>query len=178
MNYCSECGAPVTLRVPSGDTLPRYCCDACGKVHYRNPLIVAGCIVEADDGRLLLCRRAIEPRAGYWTMPAGFMENDESLVAAAARETREEACAEVEMLGLSSVISVPGANQVHIMFRARLIGGFAAGAETTEAALYEERDIPWDDLAFRTVRAALEHFVADRAAGEFAVHELTIPPRV
>lgn len=158
--------------------MPRYCCDSCGKVHYRNPLIVAGCIVEADDGRLLLCRRSIEPRAGYWTMPAGFMENDESLIQAAARETREEACAEVEMLGLHSVISVPGANQVHIMFRSRLTGGFSAGAETTEAALYEERDIPWDELAFRTVRAALEHFVADRTAGQFKVHELTIPPRV
>lgn len=178
MNYCSECGAPVTLRTPDGDTLPRYCCDSCGKVHYRNPLIVAGCIVEADDSRLLLCRRAIEPRAGFWTMPAGFMENDESLMQAAARETREEACAEVEILGLSSVISVPGANQVHIMFRSRLVGAFSAGAETTEIKLVEARDIQWDQLAFRTVRAALEHFVADREAGIFQVHELTIPPRV
>jgi ADP-ribose pyrophosphatase YjhB (NUDIX family) len=178
MNYCSECSAPVTLRVPAGDTLPRYVCDSCSKVHYRNPLIVTGCIVEAVDGRLLLCRRAIEPRAGYWTMPAGFMENDETLVQAAARETREEACAEVDILGLSSVISVPGANQVHIMFRSKLVGSFAAGDETVEAALYDERDIPWDELAFRTVRAALECFVADRTSGHFTVHQLTIPSRV
>ncbi len=175
MNFCSACAAPVSLRVPPGDTLPRYCCDACGAVHYRNPLIVTGCIVEADDGRLLLCKRAIEPRSGYWTMPAGFMENDETLTEAAARETLEEACAKVEILGLSSIISVPRMNQVHIMFRARLLGNsFAAGEETTEAMLVDETAIPWEDLAFRTVRSALERFVEDRARGDFRVHEFSL----
>lgn len=175
MNFCSACAAPVSLRIPPGDTLPRYCCDSCGVVHYRNPLIVTGCIVEASDGRLLLCKRAIEPRAGFWTMPAGFMENDETLAEGAARETLEEACAKVEIMGLSSIISVPRMNQVHIMFRARLLGNaFAAGAETSEAMLVDEADIPWDDLAFRTVRSALERFVEDRAKGDFRVHEFSL----
>ncbi len=178
MNYCSECGAPVTLRVPDGDTLARHCCDACGAVHYLNPRIVAGCIVVADDGRLLLCRRSIDPRSGYWTIPAGFMENGETLVEAARRETLEEACAEVSIEGLSSVVSVPHANQVHVMFRGRLAGSYAAGDETTEVALFEESEVPWDLIAFRSGTAALRAFFADRTAGTWRVHEIDLDGRI
>ncbi len=178
MKFCSDCGAPVRLRIPPGDSLPRHCCDACDTVHYQNPKVVAGCIVEADDGLLLLCRRAIEPRNGFWTMPAGFMENGETLVAAARRETREEACAEVAVDAISSVVSVPGANQVHVMFRAHLVGGFAAGAETAEARLFAEADIPWDEIAFRSGSAALRVFLADRRAGHWQVHEIDLDGRI
>jgi ADP-ribose pyrophosphatase YjhB (NUDIX family) len=173
MNYCSNCSAPVTVRVPTGDNLPRYCCDNCGTVHYRNPLVVAGCIVETDDG-LLLCRRAIEPRAGFWTMPAGFMENGETLAEAAQRETREEACAEVELLGLHSIVSVVGAHQVHVMYRGRLVGGYSAGAESTEVRVFDVEALPWDELAFRSVRAAFERYRDDHRDGRFRLHEMVI----
>jgi ADP-ribose pyrophosphatase YjhB (NUDIX family) len=175
MNFCGSCGAPVTVRIPEGDTLPRHCCDACGAIHYQNPKILVGCITEAGDGRLLLCRRSIEQRAGFWTMPAGFMENGETTAEGVLRETMEEACARVELLGLSSVISVPRVNQVHLMYRGSLIGdAFAAGHETMEAGLFEESAIPWDHLAFRSVTAALRHFVDDRRRGAFTVHHVDL----
>ena len=174
MRYCSSCGAELTVRVPHGDQLPRHCCDACGAIHYLNPKIVVGCMPEADDGRLLLCRRAIEPRAGYWTMPAGFMENGESVEQGAMRETLEEAEARVELLGLSSVISVLRVHQVHMMYRARLLGDYGVGAESLEVRLFREDEIPWAELAFRSVTAALQHFVDDRGAGEYRIHHVDL----
>jgi ADP-ribose pyrophosphatase YjhB (NUDIX family) len=165
MNFCSHCGQPVSLRVPEGDHLPRHVCTACDTVHYQNPKIVAGCVPE-HDGRILLCRRAIEPRRGYWTIPAGFMENGETTQEAARRESIEEALAEVEVGSLLAVVHVLHADQVHVMFRARLPKPeFGAGAESLEVMLCDEQAIPWQDIAFRSVDFALRRYFEDRRAG-------------
>lgn len=170
MKFCSNCGAAVVRRVPPGDTLPRWVCDECGVVHYRNPLMVVGTIPERD-GKVLLCRRAIEPRYGYWTLPAGFMENGESAGQGATRETLEEAGARVELTGAYTMISVPAVNQVHLFFRARLLDlKFDPGPESLEVALYEEAQVPWKEIAFRTVGLTLRHWFADRARGAFPFH--------
>jgi ADP-ribose pyrophosphatase YjhB (NUDIX family) len=154
MKFCSNCAAPLARRVPPGDSLPRWVCDACGMIHYQNPLMVVGTLPEYE-GRLLLCRRAIEPRYGYWTLPAGFMENGETAAAAAARETLEEAGARIELGEPFSLISVPYVNQVHLFYRARLLDlDFKAGEESLEVALYDEAAIPWKEIAFRTVAAS------------------------
>lgn len=176
MKFCSCCSAPVVVQIPEGDRLPRHVCTDCGTIHYQNPRIVAGCIPEWQ-GRVLLCRRAIEPRRGFWTLPAGFMENGETTDAAAARETFEEACARVEILGLYTLYSLPHISQVHLLYRARLLDTeFAAGEESLEVGLYDEARIPWDELAFQTVRETLRHYFADRSHGEFPVHTGEIGP--
>ena len=170
MKFCANCGAPTTRRVPPGDSLPRYLCDACGSIHYQNPRLVVGTLPEWE-GKVLLCRRAIEPRYGYWTLPAGFMENDETPGEAAARETLEEAGARVELSAPFSMISVPYVNQVHLFYRARLLDlDFKPGVESLEVALCEEAKIPWQEIAFRTVGATLKHWFADRARGAYAFH--------
>jgi len=170
MKFCSNCSASIGKRVPPGDSVPRYLCDACGSIHYENPKLVLGCLPEWED-RLLLCRRAIEPRYGYWTLPAGFMENGESAGQGAARETLEEAGARVELIAPFSMISVPYVNQVHVFFRARLLDlDFKAGEESLEVALFEEAKVPWKDIAFRTVGLTLKHWFADRARGTFGFH--------
>jgi len=166
MNFCSHCGQPVTLRIPDGDTLPRHVCDACGTIHYQNPKIVTGCIPEWED-RLLLCRRAIEPRRGLWTLPAGFMENGETTAEGAARETLEEALARVEIDRLYALFNIPHINQVYLMFRARLLDlEFAPGPESLEVALFREDEIPWQELAFPVVKETLERYFRDRAHGQ------------
>jgi ADP-ribose pyrophosphatase YjhB (NUDIX family) len=176
VKFCSYCAAPLARRVPPGDSLPRYLCDQCGIVHYQNPLLVVGSIPE-HEGRLLLCRRAIEPRYGYWTLPAGFMENDETVAAAALRETREEAGADIELAEPFSMISVPRVNQVHVFFRARLRRlEFQPGEESLEVMMFEESAIPWQELAFRTVALTLKHWFADRARGGFSFHAEDLPP--
>jgi len=170
MKFCANCGAKVVQRVPPGDSLPRWVCDECGEIHYQNPKIVAGTIPE-HEGRILLCRRAIEPRYGYWTLPAGFMENDESTSQAAARETMEEAGANIEMGEPFTLISVPRVNQVHLYYRARLRNlEFKPGEETLEVALMAEGEIPWQEIAFRTVGLTLKHWFADRGRGAFRFH--------
>lgn len=170
MKFCSNCGSAVLSRVPPGDSLPRHVCDSCGSIHYLNPKLVLGSIPEWE-GRLLLCRRAIEPRYGYWTLPAGFMENAETAAEAAARETMEEAGARVELLDAFSMISVPYVNQVHVFYRARLLDlDFKAGVESLEVALFEEAKLPWKEIAFRTVGLTLKHWFADRARGSFSFH--------
>jgi ADP-ribose pyrophosphatase YjhB (NUDIX family) len=174
MKFCSNCGVAVAKRVPPGDSLPRAVCDACGSIHYENPKLVVGSIPVWEEGgevRLLLCRRAIEPRYGYWTLPAGFMENGETAGEAAARETLEEAGARIEIASTFSMVSVPYVNQVHVFFRARLLDlDFKAGVESIEVALFEEARIPWKDIAFRTVGLTLKHWFADRSKGAFAFH--------
>jgi ADP-ribose pyrophosphatase YjhB (NUDIX family) len=176
MNFCSNCGARVEYRVPPGDTLPRYVCPACGAIHYQNPKIVVGCIPEWED-RVLLCRRAIEPRYGYWTLPAGFMENGETTFQAALRETMEEACARVELGPLYTVYNLPHVNQVYLMFRARLLDlDFRPGEESLEVKLFAEPEVPWKELAFRTIHATLRDYFADRSRGEFTLHVGTIDP--
>lgn len=178
MKYCSECGAPVGLRTPKGDHLPRYVCDACGTIHYQNPLLVVGCVPE-HEGRILLCRRAIDPRRGYWTVPAGFMENDETLQQGAARESYEEAQAVVEVGSLLAVAHVLHAHQVHVFFRARLPEArYGAGEESLEVALVAAADIPWEEIAFRSTEFALRHYLADRAAGREPHHFTTIDRRL
>ena len=174
MNFCSACGATVSLRVPAGDSLPRHVCDACGVIHYRNPRLVVGALPEWED-HVLLCRRAIEPRHGKWTLPAGFMENGESVADAARRETLEEACARVELGEMYSMISVPHIHQVHVIYRSRLLDlDFAPGIETLELRLFSEDEIPWDEIAFRTVKETLEHYFADRRAGRLLIHTIDI----
>ncbi|MCH9027288.1 MAG: NUDIX hydrolase [Proteobacteria bacterium] len=171
MKFCSDCGQPVVQKVPRGDTLPRHICESCGTIHYQNPKMVVGCVTEHADGRILLCKRSIEPRLGYWTVPAGFMENDETLEQAAARETREEALATVEILDLFAVVNVTRARQVHLFFRARMIGDeFGAGDESLEAAWYREQDIPWEEIAFRSGEFALRRFFDDRKNSRTGVH--------
>ena len=170
MKFCANCASPVARKVPPGDNMPRFVCDACGEIHYQNPKLVVGSIPEYD-GKILLCRRAIEPRYGYWTLPAGFMENAETTGQAALRETLEEAGAEVELGELFSMISVPYVNQVHLFYRARVRDlGFKPGEETLEVALVEEARIPWKEIAFRTVGLTLKHWFADRQKGQFAFH--------
>jgi len=150
-------------------------CDACGEIHYQNPRMVVGAVVE-HEGRVLLCRRAIEPRYGYWTLPAGFMENDETAAQGASRETLEEAGALIEIVAAFSLISVPRVNQVHLFYRARLLDlSFKPGEESLEVALVEETAIPWKDIAFRTVALTLRHWFADRAAGAFGFHAEDLP---
>ena len=177
MKYCSYCAAPVVKRIPPGDSLPRSVCDKCGIVHYENPKLVVGSIPD-HEGRLLLCRRAIEPRYGYWTLPAGFMENAETAGQAALRETMEEAGARIELGPAFSLVSVPLVNQVHLFYRARLLGlDFKPGEESLEVALFEEKDVPWAQIAFRTVGFTLKQWFEDRARGSFGFHSHDIPAR-
>lgn len=174
MNYCSECGQPVAVMIPEGDHLPRYVCTVCKTIHYENPRIIAGCVPEWH-GRIVLCRRAIEPRRGYWTIPAGFMENGETLAAAAARESMEEALARVEIGSLLAIVNVLHAQQVHMMFRARLINGeIGIGPESLEVAFYDEDRIPWQEIAFRSVTFALRRYFDDRKLGREGLHFDTI----
>ena len=178
MKFCSECAHPVVLTIPPDDNRARHVCTHCGVIHYQNPKLVVGSIPVWDlagDTRVLLCRRAIEPRLGYWTLPAGFMENAETTSAAAARETAEEAGARIEMHELFSMLNVPHVNQVHLFYRATLLDlDFAAGIESLEVALFREADIPWDEIAFPTIHDTLRYFFADmqkvRAGAGFGFH--------
>lgn len=170
MKFCSHCGNPVERRVPAGDNRERFVCAHCEAVHYQNPKIVAGCLAEWN-GRILMCRRAIEPRAGLWTLPAGFMENDETTSEAAARETLEEANARVDLTDLYTVFSLPHVNQVYMVFRGRLLDlDFRPGEESLEVSLFEEAEIPWQAIAFETIRHTLRFYFDDRRNGRFDLH--------
>ncbi len=175
IKHCRNCGTAVTYRVPDdGDVRERAVCPACNTIHYENPLNVVG-TVPVLGSKVLLCKRNIEPRWGKWTLPAGFMELGETTAAGAARETDEEAGAKFEMLGLFSVMNVPRVGQVHLFYRARLLSDeFNPGHETIEARLFEEAEIPWDEIAFRTVKETLECFFADRRKSEFGIHHIDI----
>ena len=177
MRFCPSCGAPVELRVPADDSRLRHICTACGIVHYQNPKMVIGSIPEWED-KVLLCRRAIEPRHGLWTLPGGFMENGESTAQAAIRETLEEANARIAIGDLYSLYSLPYINQVHMLFRARLLDlDFGPGPESLEVKLFSEAEIPWNEIAFRPVRYSLEHYFAERSSGTYRFHigELSPP---
>ncbi|MDH4030663.1 MAG: NUDIX hydrolase [Chromatiales bacterium] len=178
VKFCSQCGSKVRLRVPDEDTMPRHVCDSCGTVHYENPKIVVGCVPEVGQ-HVLLCRRAIEPRRGYWTIPAGFMENGETMQQGAARETLEEAMATVEMGELFAIIDVVHARQVHMMFRARMIDeSFGAGLESLETKLFLEEEVPWADIAFPSVRFALEKWFEDRSLDRRMLHSTVLDRRL
>jgi ADP-ribose pyrophosphatase YjhB (NUDIX family) len=179
MNFCSECAHPVVLLIPPDDNRLRHVCKHCGTIHYQNPKMVIGSIpVWQQDGEteILLCRRAIEPRYGFWTLPAGFMENDETTTEAAARETMEEAGAHIELHELFSLLNVPRVHQVHLFYRATLLDlDYAAGPESLEVQMFSEAKIPWDEIAFPTVSHTLKFFFADlarikREGGTFELH--------
>jgi ADP-ribose pyrophosphatase YjhB (NUDIX family) len=180
VRFCSHCGSPITVRVPDGDNRSRACCDQCGTIHYVNPRPVVGTIPVWGE-RVLLCRRAIEPRYGKWTLPAGFMEVGETTREGALRETLEEARARVTIGPLFTMIDVPYIEQVHVFFRAELLDlQFAPGEESLEVRLFREPEIPWQELAFRTVAQTLRLFFADRARGEFGthVHAIDVPAQL
>jgi ADP-ribose pyrophosphatase YjhB (NUDIX family) len=174
MNYCSNCGNSVTQRIPQGDNRPRFVCDNCETIHYQNPCIITG-FLPTYEGKVLLCKRAIEPRYGLWTLPAGFMENGETTLQAALRETWEEALAEVESEGLYAIFNMPKINQVYIMFRGELKNtAVGPGEESLEVALFDEHEIPWDELAFDVMRKTLELYYQDIKKGEFPIRTLDI----
>ena len=175
INHCKNCGAAVAYRVPDdGDTKERAVCPVCNTIHYENPLNVVGTVPHLGD-RVLLCKRNIEPRKGKWTLPAGFMELYETTAQGAARETVEEAGAQFEMEGLFSILNVARVGQVHLFYTARLLGDqFDPGYETMEARLFTETDIPWEEIAFRTVKETLEHYFSDRRSGRLSIHTIDI----
>lgn len=178
LNYCRVCGTAVVYRLPDdGDTKIRAVCPACNTVHYENPVNVVGTVpVWGDDGaQVLLCKRNINPRLGKWTLPAGFMEMSETTAEGAARETEEEAGARFEMLGLFAVMNVPHVGQVHLFYRAKLLSDqFDPGFETMEARLFTEAEIPWDEIAFKTVKETLLRYFEDRRSGKFGFHTMDI----
>ena len=178
MKFCSECASPVISIIPPDDNRHRFVCQQCGVVHYQNPKMVIGSIPVWDlqgDTRILMCKRAIEPRLGYWTLPAGFMENDETTSAAARRETEEEAGARIELHDLFSMLNVPHVHQVHLFYRATLLDlDYAAGIESLDVQLFSEATMPWNDIAFQTVGDTLRLFFADlrkvREGATFGFH--------
>jgi ADP-ribose pyrophosphatase YjhB (NUDIX family) len=170
ISNCSSCGSNVDVKIPDGDNKLRYVCTKCGAVLYENPKLVVGCVTEYE-GKILLCKRAIEPRLGYWTVPAGFMELGETLAQAAARETLEEACATVTLGSLLAIVDVIEAGQVHVFFRGTLDDGvYATGDESLDARLYAPDEIPWDEIAFASGRIALKQFLSQRESGIELVH--------
>lgn len=176
MNFCSHCGNQLDYVVPRDDDRPRHVCPACNRIHYINPKLVVGCVADWED-RILLCKRAIEPRYGKWTLPAGFLEAGETVAEGARRETLEEAQANVEIIAPYTLLNLTFVNQVYIMFRARLIDGkFGTGSESLDVRLFEESEIPWDDLAFKTVHETLRLFFEDRAAGRFPLNMFDVSP--
>lgn len=173
--HCKQCGSAVVYRIPDdGDTRERAVCPACSTIHYENPLNVVGTLPVWGD-KVLLCQRNIEPRLGKWTLPAGFMELGETVAEGAARETREEAGAQFEMQELFSMLNVVRVGQVHFFYRARLLSDvFDPGHETQQARLFAEHEIPWDELAFRTVRETLRCYFDDVRRGRFDLHQIDI----
>lgn len=176
MSYCTRCGSAASLTIPAGDNLARQVCTSCGHIHYDNPRMIVGCIAEWEN-RILLCRRAIEPRRGYWTLPAGFMENGETTSEAARRETLEEAGAHVSVDAAFALVSIAHINQVHLFYRGRMTSpSYSAGEESLEVALFHPKEIPWETLSFRSVRLCLEHYLADQRNGGFGFHEHELEP--
>ena len=174
MKFCSECGEPLITTIPVGDNRERRVCSGCGHIHYQNPRIVTGCLVTWGDD-VLLCKRAIEPRSGLWTMPAGYLENGETTHAGAIRETWEEANARVKVHGLYTMFNLPHISQVYMFYRSELIDGeFATGAESLDVQLFSESDVPWDQLAFPVITDTLKHYFSDRASGTFPVRSADI----
>ena len=170
IKHCRRCGTAVDYRVPSDDNRERAMCAACGEIHYENPLNVVGCVPVWGE-QVLLCRRNIEPRYGKWTLPAGFMELGETVADGALRETDEEAGANIELQGLLTMLNVVRVGQVHLFYRARMLdASLNPGPETIEARLFHEHEIPWDEIAFRTVRVTLQHFFECRRSGTFEFH--------
>lgn len=178
MRFCSDCGSDqLAFEIPPGDTRPRHVCKSCNMIHYQNPRVVTGCIV-VDGDKVLLCRRAIEPRRNFWTLPAGFLENGETMQEGAERETREEAEARVVITDIYTLFNLPAIHQIHVFYRGDLQdGAYGAGEESLETKLFAEHEIPWEELAFPTVTKTLRYYFADRQRGEFPMRVRDIPRR-
>lgn len=179
MKYCSKCGSSVTLTIPNGDNRERFVCieQSCQTIHYQNPRIIAGCLPTYQD-KVLLCKRAIEPRYGLWTLPAGFMENGETTEQGALRESQEEANANIRIEQLYALYNLPYINQVYFFYRGELSDlDFYAGEESLDVQLFSEEDIPWDHLAFSVVKRTLELYFEDRRLGQFGFHMEDIEKR-
>ena len=172
--YCFECGATMNFAIPAGDHLPRHACSKCDYVHYINPKVICGCI-PLWQGKILLCRRNIEPRLGYWTIPAGFMEQNETTEQGAARETIEESLATVDIVRLHGVYNIPHISQVYFLYVANIIDGhFGTTPESSEVALFDIEDIPWDDMAFNVVSQALREFITQSQHNQFETVHRTL----
>jgi ADP-ribose pyrophosphatase YjhB (NUDIX family) len=169
MKYCSQCGDQVAQRIPDGDNRPRFVCDSCETIHYQNPRVITGCLPFHED-RVLLCKRSIAPRSGYWTLPAGFLENGETTEQGALRETREEANANAEILHLYTLFNLPHISQIYMFYRARLTDlDFSPGEETLETRLFSQDEIPWQELAFPVITETLTHFFTDLPVSDFPI---------
>ncbi len=168
MKFCSQCGSrEIQFIIPSGDNRPRHCCPICKEIHYQNPRMICGTIPTYDN-KILLCKRAIEPQKGFWTLPAGFMENGETTEEAAIRETREEAEADIKIEGIYTIFNLPHINQVYFFFRGEVKDGiYGVGIESLDSQLFSPEEIPWDELAFRTVKRSIELFLEDKPKGNF-----------
>ena len=170
MKYCSNCGAPVELKIPSGDSRERHVCDQCKTIHYQNPRVIACCIPTHQD-QVLLCKRAIEPREGFWTVPGGFLENGETSMQGALRECYEEALATISNPILSALYDIPQINQVYVFYRGELANmNFGAGDESHHTDLFNEQQVPWELLAFPVIELALHNYFEDLKSGSFKVH--------
>ncbi len=177
MNYCSHCGHAITLLVPQGDDRERHCCGNCGSIHYFNPRIIVGCLPIWED-RILLCKRGIEPRLGYWTLPAGFLELGETTEQGAIRETREETRAEVDIQRLHGVYNIPHIDQVYFIYLAKMRSPyFEVTPESSQIELVKADEIPWDDLAFKVMNETLKNYLEDTPATYTDVHHVQISPR-
>ena len=178
MDFCSNCGQKTTEQIPLGDHQLRRVCTSCSSIHYVNPKVICGALALWEN-KVLLCRRAIEPRYGLWTLPAGYMELFETMEQGAARETREEAEAEIEIEQLYCMYNIPRIGQIYVLFKAHLINGmFGAGEETIESRLFEEHEIPWAELAFPSVEHTLKHYFKDRKTHSFSMHLETLGSRL
>ena len=178
MSFCLKCGQPGQLSIPQGDQRERLVCNSCNYIHYENPKVICGALVTWQD-KVLLCKRAIEPRYGLWTLPAGFMELYETMEQGAARETLEEAEAVVNIEQLYCMFNIPRIGQIYVLFKGDLQDGkFGAGDESLECGLFTEEDIPWEDLAFPSVERTLRHYFQDRKQGAFTMHLETIGSRL
>ena len=174
MKYCHTCSNKLSIKTPTNDDRERFVCESCGEIHYQNPNIIV-CSLPCYEDQVLLCKRSIEPRYGLWTLPGGFMENNETTHEGASRETLEEACARIKIHGLYTYYSLPYINQVHMFFRATLLDlNFSAGAESLEVELFKEKDIPWDEIAFPAVSNTLIHYYNDLPGNIFPVHSADI----
>lgn len=174
MPYCLTCGYPTEQKIPTGDSRPRLVCNNCGHIHYENPKLICGCIL-THQNKILLCRRAITPRYGYWTLPAGFMELGETMAEGGNRECWEEAQASGEDLQLYCLYDIPSIGQIHAIFLGKLKdGAFGVGEESLECALFDEQEIPWNHLAFENITKTLQIYFNDRKAGKFPIHQITL----
>lgn len=176
MNFCSSCGGSISIAIPEGDNRTRHICDDCGMIHYSNPKVVTGCIAHWED-KVLMARRAIEPRHGLWTVPAGFMENGETTYDGALRETVEEANARVNSPELYVIVNLPHINQIYMLYRGELADlDFSPGVESLDVLLMSKSEIPWHEMAFSTVSASLKLYFEDREKGHYPLHALDIVP--